>query len=91
MLMDLQCLVKDACAPLRILLSLPITGFHVIIMNGEERRMGADALICVASQIKNVRKASFLSATVLKEHVIPKLEWVIDREKKMTHAELMER
>ncbi|KAJ7569137.1 hypothetical protein O6H91_01G063000 [Diphasiastrum complanatum] len=42
------------------------------------------------SEITNIKKAAFLSASVLKKYVIPKLEVVIDEEKTITHAELMD-
>ncbi|EFJ08291.1 hypothetical protein SELMODRAFT_269691 [Selaginella moellendorffii] len=42
------------------------------------------------SEINNVKKAAYLSATAMKTFVVPKLEHVIDEEKRMTHAELME-
>ncbi|KAG6553865.1 hypothetical protein Mapa_004782 [Marchantia paleacea] len=42
------------------------------------------------SEITNIKKASFLSWSVLKNYVVPKLEVVIDEEKSITHAELME-
>jgi nucleosome binding factor SPN SPT16 subunit len=41
-------------------------------------------------EISNIRNASHLSAAVLKGFVVPKLEVVIDEEKKVSHAELME-
>ncbi|MCO5601625.1 hypothetical protein L7F22_055748 [Adiantum nelumboides] len=42
------------------------------------------------SEVQNIRKAAFLCASVLKNYVVPKLEVVIDEEKKITHAELMD-
>ncbi|CAM6087378.1 unnamed protein product [Calypogeia fissa] len=42
------------------------------------------------SEITNIKKASFLSWSVLKNYVVPKLEVVIDEEKSISHAELME-
>lgn len=42
------------------------------------------------SEITNIKKAAFLSASVLKNFVVPKLETVIDEEQQMTHADLME-
>lgn len=42
------------------------------------------------TEIQNIRKASFLCASVLKNYVVPKLEVVIDEEKTITHAELMD-
>jgi nucleosome binding factor SPN SPT16 subunit len=41
-------------------------------------------------ELSNIRNASQLSAGVLKGFVVPKLEVIIDEEKKVTHAELME-
>ena len=41
-------------------------------------------------EIQNIRKASFLCASVLKNYVVPKLEVVIDGEKAITHVELMD-
>lgn len=41
-------------------------------------------------EIQNIRKAAFLCASVLKNYVVPKLEVVIDEEKAITHAELMD-
>ncbi|KAH7278395.1 hypothetical protein KP509_38G039200 [Ceratopteris richardii] len=42
------------------------------------------------AEVQNVRKAAFLCASVLKNYVVPKLEVVIDEEKTVTHAELMD-
>ncbi|XP_006830445.2 FACT complex subunit SPT16, partial [Amborella trichopoda] len=42
------------------------------------------------NEITNVKKASFLSASVLKNFVVPKLEVIIDEEKKVTHSSLMD-
>ncbi|XP_057872984.2 FACT complex subunit SPT16 isoform X2 [Cryptomeria japonica] len=42
------------------------------------------------TEITNVKKASFLSASVLKNYVVPKLEEIIEGEKKVTHYTLME-
>eukprot|EP00897_Mesotaenium_endlicherianum_P010392 jgi/Mesen1/9381/ME000610S08682 len=42
------------------------------------------------SEITNIKKAAHLSSTVLKLYVVSKLEEVIDDEKKVTHAKLME-
>jgi nucleosome binding factor SPN SPT16 subunit len=41
-------------------------------------------------EITNIRNAAHLSGQVLKGFVVPKLEVIIDEEKKITHAELME-
>ncbi|CAI9101356.1 OLC1v1038659C1 [Oldenlandia corymbosa var. corymbosa] len=53
---------------------------------------GFSDLFAVKSQdeITFVKKAAFLSASVMKNFVVPKLERVIDEEKKVTHASLME-
>ncbi|GAB2214564.1 hypothetical protein Droror1_Dr00018916 [Drosera rotundifolia] len=39
---------------------------------------------------KNVRKAAFLTASVMKNFVVPKLEQVIDEEQKVSHSALMD-
>ncbi|KAG9151828.1 hypothetical protein Leryth_002106 [Lithospermum erythrorhizon] len=41
-------------------------------------------------EITNVKKAAFLSASVMKNFVVPKLENVIDEEKKTSHSSLMD-
>ncbi|XP_057869393.2 FACT complex subunit SPT16 isoform X1 [Cryptomeria japonica] len=41
-------------------------------------------------ELTNIKKAAFLSASVLKNVVLPRLEVVIDDEKKVTHSELMD-
>ncbi|KAJ7544149.1 hypothetical protein O6H91_09G066200 [Diphasiastrum complanatum] len=41
-------------------------------------------------EITNIKKAAFLGSSVLKNYVVPKLEVVIDEEKKITHAQLMD-
>ncbi|KAH9319247.1 hypothetical protein KI387_021016, partial [Taxus chinensis] len=41
-------------------------------------------------EITNIKKAAFLSASVLKNVVVPRLEVVIDEEKKVTHSDLMD-
>nr|GEX00042.1 FACT complex subunit SPT16-like [Tanacetum cinerariifolium] len=41
-------------------------------------------------ELKNVEQAAYLIAFAMKTHVVPKLEKVIDEEKKITHASLME-
>ncbi|GJP78485.1 hypothetical protein CLOP_g8779 [Closterium sp. NIES-67] len=41
-------------------------------------------------EVINVKKAAFLSAQALKAFVVPKMEVLIDEERSMTHAELME-
>ncbi|XP_074320918.1 FACT complex subunit SPT16-like [Silene latifolia] len=43
-----------------------------------------------AGELMNVKKAAFLSASVMKNHVVPKVEKVIDEEKKIAHSALME-
>ncbi|KAI3874777.1 hypothetical protein MKW98_019350 [Papaver atlanticum] len=42
------------------------------------------------TEITNVKKAAFLSSSVMKHFVVPKLEKIIDEEKKVTHSSLME-
>ncbi|RZC84594.1 hypothetical protein C5167_047381 [Papaver somniferum] len=42
------------------------------------------------TKITNVKKAAFLSSSVMKHFVVPKLEKIIDEEKKVTHSSLME-
>ncbi|XXG78501.1 hypothetical protein AAC387_Pa08g2436 [Persea americana] len=42
-----------------------------------------------AIEITNVKKAAFLTASVMKHFVVPKLEKVIDEEKKVSHSSLM--
>lgn len=42
-------------------------------------------------EISYIKRASFLSASVMKSFVVPKLEVAIDEEEKITHAELMEK
>ncbi|CAI7763298.1 unnamed protein product [Closterium sp. NIES-54] len=41
-------------------------------------------------EVINIKKAAFLSAQALKAFVVPKMEVLIDEERSMTHAELME-
>ncbi|KAA8536705.1 hypothetical protein F0562_029183 [Nyssa sinensis] len=41
-------------------------------------------------EITNVKKAAFLSASAMKNFVVPKLEQVIDEERKVTHSSLMD-
>ncbi|KAL6964608.1 FACT complex subunit spt16, partial [Sarracenia purpurea var. burkii] len=43
-----------------------------------------------ANEITNVKKAAYLTASVMKNFVVPKLERVIDEEKKITHSSLMD-
>ncbi|KAL5705901.1 DNA helicase [Ranunculus cassubicifolius] len=43
-----------------------------------------------SSEITNVKKAAFLTSSVMKHHVVPKLEQIIDEEKKVSHSVLME-
>lgn len=42
------------------------------------------------AELLNVKKAAHLTANVLKNYVVPKLENVIDEEKKVTHSSLMD-
>ncbi|XP_042491815.1 FACT complex subunit SPT16-like [Macadamia integrifolia] len=42
------------------------------------------------TEITNVKKAAFLTASVMKHFVVPKLEKVIDEEKKISHSSLMD-
>ncbi|XP_009615496.1 FACT complex subunit SPT16-like [Nicotiana tomentosiformis] len=42
------------------------------------------------SEIINVKKAAYLTASALKNYVVPKLEKIIDEEKKVTHSLLMD-
>ncbi|PKA51534.1 FACT complex subunit SPT16 [Apostasia shenzhenica] len=42
------------------------------------------------SELNCVRKAAYLTATVMKNFVVPKLEQSIDEEKKVSHSSLME-
>ncbi|KAF7127189.1 hypothetical protein RHSIM_Rhsim11G0099900 [Rhododendron simsii] len=41
-------------------------------------------------EVTNVKKAAFLTASVMKNFVVPKLEKVIDEEKKVAHSALMD-
>ncbi|KAH7834353.1 hypothetical protein Vadar_015117 [Vaccinium darrowii] len=41
-------------------------------------------------EVTNVKKAAFLTASVMKNFVVPKLEKVIDEEKKVSHSALMD-
>ncbi|KAL8545357.1 hypothetical protein ACS0TY_005508 [Phlomoides rotata] len=43
-----------------------------------------------ASEITNVKKAAYLTSSVMKHFVVPKLEKIIDEEKKVTHSSLMD-
>ncbi|KAK8968380.1 FACT complex subunit SPT16 [Platanthera guangdongensis] len=43
-----------------------------------------------ASELNCVRKAAYLTSTVMKNFVVPKLEQTIDEEKKVSHSSLME-
>ncbi|KAK9074443.1 hypothetical protein SSX86_007041 [Deinandra increscens subsp. villosa] len=43
-----------------------------------------------AGEVTNVRKAAYLTASAMKQFVVPKLEKVIDEEKKVTHSSLMD-
>lgn len=42
------------------------------------------------NEVTCLKKAAYLSASVMKNFVVPKLEKVIDEEKKVTHVQLME-
>lgn len=41
-------------------------------------------------ELLNIKKAAHLTANVMKNYVVPKFEFVIDEEKKVTHSSLME-
>ncbi|XP_057963101.1 FACT complex subunit SPT16-like [Malania oleifera] len=43
-----------------------------------------------SSELTNVKKAAFLTGSVMKNFVVPRLENVIDEEKKVTHSSLMD-
>ncbi|KAL8229891.1 hypothetical protein R6Q57_014791 [Mikania cordata] len=43
-----------------------------------------------AGELTNVKKAAYLTASAMKQFVVPKLEKVIDEEKKVTHSSLMD-
>lgn len=43
-----------------------------------------------SEELVNVKKAAFLTASVMKSHVVPKLEKVIDEENKVAHSMLMD-
>ncbi|XP_057531965.1 FACT complex subunit SPT16 [Amaranthus tricolor] len=43
-----------------------------------------------SGEMVNVKKAAFLSSSVMKSHVVPKLEQVIDEEKTVAHSALMD-
>ncbi|MCL7052093.1 hypothetical protein MKW94_008848 [Papaver nudicaule] len=42
------------------------------------------------TEITNVKKAAFLASSAMKTFVVPKLEKIVDEEKKVTHSSLME-
>ncbi|KAJ4832790.1 FACT complex subunit spt16 [Turnera subulata] len=42
------------------------------------------------TELTNVRKAAFLTSSVMRQFVVPKLEKVIDEEKKISHSSLMD-
>lgn len=42
------------------------------------------------AEITNVKKAAYLTSSVMKQFVVPKLEKVIDEEKKVSHSSLMD-
>ncbi|KAL6220165.1 hypothetical protein ACLB2K_007922 [Fragaria x ananassa] len=43
-----------------------------------------------SSELTNVKKAAFLTSSVMRSFVVPKLEKVIDEEKKISHSSLMD-
>ncbi|KAJ4952611.1 hypothetical protein NE237_029443 [Protea cynaroides] len=43
-----------------------------------------------STEITNVKKAAYLTASVMKQFVVPKLEKVIDEEKRVSHSSLMD-
>ncbi|KAF9594053.1 hypothetical protein IFM89_027027 [Coptis chinensis] len=43
-----------------------------------------------STELTNVKKAAFLTSSVMKHHVVPKLEKIIDEERKVSHSMLME-
>ncbi|MFS7894138.1 putative peptidase M24, PH-like domain superfamily, FACT complex subunit Spt16 [Helianthus anomalus] len=43
-----------------------------------------------SGELTNVKKAAYLTASAMKQFVVPKLEKVIDEEKKVTHSSLMD-
>lgn len=43
-----------------------------------------------SGELTNVKKAAFLTSSVMKHFVVPKLEKIIDEEKKVTHSSLMD-
>lgn len=43
-----------------------------------------------SNEITNVKKAAYLTSSVMKHYVVPKLEKVIDEEKKISHSTLMD-
>ncbi|KAL3843574.1 hypothetical protein ACJIZ3_000977 [Penstemon smallii] len=43
-----------------------------------------------AAEITNVKKAAYLTSSAMKYFVVPKLEKIIDEEKKVTHSSLMD-
>nr|CAN64799.1 hypothetical protein VITISV_017318 [Vitis vinifera] len=43
-----------------------------------------------STELTNVKKAAFLTSSVMKHFVVPKLEKVIDEEKKVSHSSLMD-
>lgn len=63
------------------------SGFQVVDVSG-----GFSEIFAVKdeAEIISIKKAAFLSASVLKNVVVPRLEVIIDEEKKVTHSGLME-
>ncbi|XP_010272755.1 PREDICTED: FACT complex subunit SPT16-like [Nelumbo nucifera] len=43
-----------------------------------------------STELMNVKKAAFLTSSVMKHFVVPKLEKIIDEEKKVSHSSLMD-
>lgn len=67
--------------------ALKDTGFHLVDIGGGFSELFAQK---DETEITNIKRASFLCASVLNNDVRPKLELIIDEEKKVTHSTLME-
>lgn len=67
--------------------ALKDTGFHLVDIGGGFSELFARK---DETEITNIRRASFLCASVLNNNVRPRLEVIIDEEKKVTHSCLME-
>lgn len=67
--------------------ALKDTGFHLVDIGGGFSELFARK---DETEIKNIKRASILCASVLNNYVRPKLEEIIDEEKKVTHSSLME-